>query len=186
MKKLLLSIFVFAIVLFICACSAQTPASAPSSAVQSSAKTQQTEPPAQGNLIEPTQLISKAEAEQITGAPLNDTKTTENDVVGQKIADYTTPDGSNYLQIEITQQAFIKTAGITPQSQYDGIKAALSDVVKVEGVGDDAFFAIPGIHIIYRGYYISVSTGLSSATKDQERLKKAGKLACDNLDKLLK
>ncbi len=187
MKKALVIIFVFAIVLSLCACGAQSPSSsapqppaetgqsAPSSAAQSPAAPQ-------GKLIEPAQLVSKSDAEKLTGAPFDDVTTKENAVVGQKLLQYTTKDAGNYMQVGLTQQAFIKTKGVTVQSIYDGIKEAFPDAKKAAGVGDDAFFAPPGLHIMYHGYYINIA--LTKAVQD--KLVTVGKFACESLDKLLK
>jgi hypothetical protein len=56
----------------------------------------------------------------------------------------------------------------------------------VEGIGDEAYLATPGLHILSDGYYISIALGNPSDKKNQEMLKEAGLLAVDNLKATLK
>jgi hypothetical protein len=188
MKRILIPALTILFILLMCSCGAQAPsgsAPAPSSAAQtSSAPSAAASPQAAGNLIEPSQLISQADAEQITGAPFDRTERSENKVVGLKLTQYIADD--NYLQIGLTQQAFIETKGVTVQSLYEETKAAFPGAAKAAGVGDDAYFVTFGIHILYKGYYFSLCTSLNNNEVDKDRLVQLGKLACANLDKLLK
>lgn len=137
-------------------------------------------------VIEPEQLISKDEAAQFAGA-VNDGEKTEQPAVGQKIMFYETADGEGFLQISLTQQAFMKTEGNTPEAIYMGIKgaAASGNAESAEGVGDEYFFGTPGLYILYKGYYILIAAGNSEDPGVRSILKQAGALAVSNLDKIL-
>jgi len=141
-------------------------------------------------IIEPEQLISKEDAQQITGLTLDDGKKTENPVVGQKIMYYApvndTSSGLSYFQISISQQAFMpKDSQNTPQSIYETTKAAFSDADKAEGVGDEAMYFVPGLHILSDGYYIVLAAGNSDDETVRQALKQAGILAVENLQKII-
>lgn len=56
----------------------------------------------------------------------------------------------------------------------------------MEGIGDEAYLATPGVHILSDGYYISIALGNLSDKRNQEMLKEAGLLAVDNLKATLK
>ena len=58
------------------------------------------------------------------------------------------------------------------------------DRIFVEGIGDEAYIATPGIHILKDGYYITIGVGNLSLPENHERLKEAGKLAMENLENL--
>jgi len=51
----------------------------------------------------------------------------------------------------------------------------------VEGVGDDAFIAAPGLHMMANGYYVMIALGDPADAKNVELLKKAGALAAEEL-----
>ena len=141
------------------------------------------------DIIEPEQLISKADAESILGISVADGEKTENAVVGQKICFY---DGMNddingFLQISISQDAFIANAGaMSAESIYTSTKEMFGeDLTPVEGLGDDAFLATGGYYILYKGYFISVYSGNTDMPEVIERLDIASRIAIQNLDALL-
>lgn len=141
-------------------------------------------------IIEPEQLISKTEAQTLTKLTLKDGAKTEQAVVGQKIIFYdseATNTGVSFLQVSLTQQAFMPSGSSnTPQSIYNSIKSTISSTARVEGVGDDAFFATPGLHILSDGYYIVIAAGNSDKASVQTVLKEAGLLAVQHLKELIK
>lgn len=141
-------------------------------------------------VIEPEQLISKTEAQALTKLTLKDGAKTEQAVVGQKIIFYdsaATNTGVSFLQVSLTQQAFMPSGSSnTPQSIYNSIKSTISSTARVEGVGDDAFFATPGLHILSDGYYIVIAAGNSDKASVQTVLKEAGLLAVQHLKELIK
>ena len=136
-----------------------------------------------GEIIEPEQLISQAEAEEILGTAVS-AKNTEQGVVGLKLCFYDAGD-TGYLQIGITQQSFIPTdSPNTPKSIYDGIHKAFSDG-KTVSIGDEAFLASGGYHIMQSGYYITVSAGNTDEATVNAIMDDAGKLAVKNLLSLI-
>jgi hypothetical protein len=139
-----------------------------------------------GKIIGPCELISKTDAEQLIGEPMKDPQERDNKVVGQKLCIYESAkkDSFRFFQISITQQAFMPTNGQSPKSIYESLKANFPNAVHVEGIGDDAFIAPPGLHVIKGDYYITIGVGNSSDPKNREILKAAGEKAVDNLLKL--
>lgn len=177
MKKLCLVISVLSAIALLAACSggaAQKPGASTPAQVSEKA------------VIEPEQLISKEEAAQLVG-DVKDGEKTEQPVVGQKIMFYETTGGEGFLQISLTQQAFMATSGNTPASIYLGTKDAVASefAETAEGLGDEYFFGTPGLHILYKGYYIVIAAGNSDDPAVRSVLKQAGALAVGNLDKIL-
>jgi hypothetical protein len=152
--------------------SKQSPAPAAPPAATSAAK-----------LIEPCNLVSKADAQQYIGQPLKDAEKKETPAVGLKLCVYTTvSEGSGkLLQIGITQQAFMPNNGQTPKSIYDALKNNFKDAKKVDGVGDDAFISPPGLHMMKGNYYVTVAVGNANDPKNQDLLKTIGKKIADQL-----
>jgi hypothetical protein len=140
-------------------------------------------PAASAKIIEPCDLISKADAQQYIGEPLKDPEKKETPVVGLKLCVYNTvTEGSGkYLQIGLTQQSFMPANGQTPKSLYDALKNNFKNAVKIDGVGDDAFISPPGLHVLKGGYYLTIASGNSNDPKTQELLKTIGKKAVDKL-----
>ena len=140
---------------------------------------------AQANLIEPCDLISKVDAQELMGEPLKDAENKENKAVGQKFCTYNAvnDDSFSLFQISITQQAFMPSDGLSPKSIYETLKANFPEGVKVDGVGADAFIAPPGLHLIKDEYYITIAVGNSDDPKNRAILKAAGEKALQNLEK---
>jgi hypothetical protein len=142
-----------------------------------------------GRLIEPCELISKTEAETLLGVKLKDAVKTEQEVVGLKLCFYESEDTDRFLQVGLTQEAFMKKeildAGQSPDSIFTEIMNNTVDTEKADGIGDEAFIGIPGIHILMDGYYITIGLGNSDNAENREKLKEAGKIASGNLKKLI-
>lgn len=141
-------------------------------------------------IIEPEQLISKQEAEQLLGEAVKPGEKSEQAVVGQKICFYGVQNGDsgNFLQISITQTAFMKNDSQTPESIYTTTKEALIETGEqrqIDGVGDEYFFGTPGLHILKDGYYLCIAAGNSDDDKVQQVLEQTGVLAVRNLEKAL-
>ncbi|HWQ73002.1 MAG TPA: hypothetical protein VN370_11880 [Desulfitobacteriaceae bacterium] len=139
-----------------------------------------------GKLIEPSELISKAEAEQLLGESLQEAKNSEQKVVGLKISNYDAvkEDTFKFLQVSLTQQAFMPDNGQSSQAIFRALRDNFPANVKVDGVGDEAFIAPPGIHILKGSYYILIAVGNSDDVKNREILISAAKKALENLEKL--
>lgn len=128
-------------------------------------------------IIDPCDLVSKAEAQQYLGQPLKDPEKKETAAVGLKLCVYNTvQEGSGkLLQIGLTQQSFMPSNGQTPQKLYEALKGNYTNALKVDGIGNDAFIAPPGLHILAGNYYLTIAVGNSNDPKNQELLKTIGK-----------
>lgn len=134
-------------------------------------------------MIEPSQLISQDEAESIIGHTLDVVDDTEEERVGLKQRLYTATDDMNaLLQIGITQQAAMPPEQTqTPEDLYRAITENFDDAVQVDGIGEEACFATPGLHILESGRYILVAVGNTSTDAARQKLKEAGRVAVENL-----
>ncbi len=141
-------------------------------------------------LIEPCELITKTEAEGIMGEALKEGKYSEQKMVGQKICLYEAADENSFVffQISLTQNAFIPpkifASGQSAKSIFSTIKEAFPDRDTINGTGDDAFIATPGIHILKGDYYMTIAAGNTNQNRD--KLKIAGVKAMANLEAALK
>ena len=174
-RKAFLFMLAGIVVLTASACSA--------SSNETTGTSQPTQNSQQNALIEPSQLVSKTEAEGIVGVSLSDAENTEQPVVGLKMSNYESED--RFLQVSLTQAAMMPEGGQSPQEIYQAIVENFADAVKVDGVGDEAYYATPGIHIMKDGYYISVAVGNSDSEETGNMLKQAGLTAVTNLEKIL-
>ncbi len=141
-------------------------------------------------IIEPEQLISKQEAQELLGEEVSEGEKTFMESVGQKIIFYDSQADGSFasLQISLTQPSTIQQGStITPEEVYGAAKAGLEETsdVDISGIGEDCFTGTPGLHILSEGCYIVISAGNTDDPAVQEILKKAGKLAVANLEKLI-
>jgi hypothetical protein len=170
-------LFIALAMLSLCACGAPAgnQGGAPSEAVAS--------PPgdsAAAGIIEPSALISREEAESVLGISLGTAQTSEQKRVGLKQCLYESED--RFFQIGLTQQAMMPTEQTqTPESLYRAIVENFEDAVQAEGIGDEAYFATPGLHVLQDGYYILIAIGNLSDEDNREKLTEAGRLAVKNL-----
>ena len=136
-------------------------------------------------MVEPCSLISKNDAESIMGTALQEGQYSENKRVGQKICIYEAADKNSFvfLQISLTQNEFISpnvlSSGQNAKTMYTSVKNAFPDRENIGKIGDDAFIATPGIHILKGGYYLTIGAGNIKSNKD--KLIKAGATAVANL-----
>ena len=148
----------------------------------------------ESHIINPEELISKEEAEEIVGSSFPSTKNTDQKAVGLKLVFYDEED--DYFQISLTQQAFMpETQTSTPESLYNSLKnAQIKTLEELEEVGAENFYEdISGLSILHEGYYISIKMGKFSGTDlkrqnitTKEMYIEAGKLAIKNLKEKLK
>ncbi len=140
-------------------------------------------------MIEPEQLISKQEAQDILGVMVDEGEKTQMESSGQKTLYYDVQEGDiGFLQISLTQPATRPQGStITPEELYQSAKVGLDDTsdADISGIGDECFTGTPGLHIVSDGYYIVIAAGNSDNTAVQEVLKKAGELAVGNLKALI-
>lgn len=139
-------------------------------------------------IIEPEQLISKQEAEELAGEAMLDGEKTDNPVVGQKLCFYDAADedSQGFLQIGLTQQAFMPEGSAnTPESIYTTTRDYGDGCEVVEGIGYEAIVAGGGYYILYDGYMVSVNAGNTDNETTKDILKEAGLLAVKNLKTIL-
>jgi uncharacterized lipoprotein YehR (DUF1307 family) len=199
-KKAIAFVIVFAVLFALTACGASAgnapsvspaapstkpsePVQEPSKAAESPSSSEAVGTAAAGKIVEPSMLITKEQAKELLNGEISDTEDKEQKAVGQKITVYYS--GDKMLQVSLQQQALMKN-GQTPESIYRAIVENYKDAEKAEGVGDEAYFCTPGIHILKSGYYIQVSMGLASDKKNREKLTEAGKTAVAGLEAALK
>lgn len=141
---------------------------------------------ASGKLTEPCNLLPKSEVENIMATTMQEGKYSENKVVGQKQCLYEAadPNSFTFLQISLTQNGFIDTkvlaAGQTALTIFTSIKEAFPDRENVPGIGDEAFLATPGLHILRGDYYLLIGAG--NLEKNKDKLINAGKTAIATLE----
>ena len=134
--------------------------------------------------IDPCELITQSDAESLLGEPVKAAEKSEQQVVGMKLCMYNPADetSESFLQVMLTQQAFMKPDGVPPSDIFQSIKEAQSEGrTDLEGFGGEAFIATGGIYILIDEYYISIGAGNTDRPQIRERLKAAGKTAVDNL-----
>lgn len=146
---------------------------------------------AAARIIAPCEVISRGEAEDLLGTTLQEGQTTEEERVGLKGCIYQ-PAGDPLgpaFQITITQQAFMAAetlaSGTTPESIFQAIRYNFEDELLPQEIGDDAFIAPPGLHLLIRGHYITIAVGNSGIQKNREILQLAGAMAVDKVEKIV-
>jgi len=136
--------------------------------------------------LDPCGVLTKEEAEAFLGEPINDPeqKDTKNPL-GQKICWYASVSSSRFIQVSV-----IRTADMAPKIRKHGQSAAkvysttkenLDPLEQVRGVGDDAFWATPGLHILKGEVYVLISVGNTSR---RENLDLAKRIAVNVLSRL--
>ncbi|MCF8215331.1 MAG: hypothetical protein K9I59_00470 [Chlorobium sp.] len=137
-------------------------------------------------LIEPCELITGEDAATILGEAVKPAKKSEKQVVGMKLCLYNArSDSIEFLQVTLTQDAFMQPGGIPTASIYKSLKDNFEDMrTDIEGVGDEAFISTGGIYIMSDGYYIQIGAGNTSNETVRNRLIEAGKMAVAKLNSL--
>lgn len=116
---------------------------------------------------DPCGLLTREEAETLMGEQVEDPeqKDTKNPM-GQKICFYDMHSSSRFLQISVVRTADmtaqIRKYGQSAAKVYHSTKEMLSPQENVPGIGDDAFWSIPGLHILKGECYVLVSVGNTS------------------------
>jgi len=137
--------------------------------------------------FDPCDLITKEEVQSLAGEQLSDPEHKDTKTpLGQKMCLYNTLSSSRLIQISVIRTSDIepkvKENGQSAGSIYKTTKKMLNPSEQVAGVGDDAFWAIPGLHILKGDIYILVSVG---NTNKEENLELAKRIAEKILPRLL-
>lgn len=136
--------------------------------------------------FDPCDLITKDEVEKFVGEPVGEPehKDTKNPL-GQKMCLYNTLSESRLVQISVIRSADIskevKEGGQSAQSIYKTTKEMLTPLEEIKSVGDDAFWAMPGLHILKGDIYVLVSVGNTSKRENLELAKKIAEKVISNL-----
>jgi hypothetical protein len=145
--------------------------------------------PAENRLIEPDQLISRAEAETFVGETLKDGQHDEKPAVGMKKCFYGA-DSGKFFQISVQQTAFMpeaaRAAGKSPKSIFENTKNILAEGrIDLKDMGDEAFIGTIALHILKGDYYITIRLGSPDGRENRKELEAAGRKALENLQKLM-
>lgn len=179
MKRFLLVLMTLAVMSWLPACGDQSQnAAAPASTGQSREK-----------LVQPEELISRQEAETLLGVRFRECDKTEQPAVGQIICFYDSTDSDRLFQVALVQNAAFTDEMLQYQNAatiYATTREMLLDMATAESVGDDAFIAVPGIHILKGNHYLTIAVGNTSDEANRAILRKAGKIAVENLEKVLR
>ncbi len=118
-------------------------------------------------------LLTQEEAEVLLGEPVKgpELKETKNPL-GQKMCLYSTVSSSRLIQISVIRTADmapkIRKQGQSASKIYRTTKEMLDPMEQVEGVGDDACWGTPGLHILKGAIYVLVSVGNTSKRENLE------------------
>lgn len=130
-------------------------------------------------IINPCDVITRDDAEKIMGEKLKSGQLQEQKAIGQKICLYEAADDNSFtmLQVSLLQ-------GQRAKIIFAEIKANFPDHESVDGIGDDAFIATPGIHILRNDYYLCIAAG--NLNRNRDKVQVAGKMAMVALEMALK
>jgi len=142
----------------------------------------------EGKLIEPCELITKAEAGSLIGEAVKEGQHDEQKAVGMKKCFYeaASPDSGKFLQITAQQPEFmppqVREAGQSPKTIFAETKKMLAGGrVDLAGFGDEAFISTGGLHMLTGEYYITIGVGNPDRDGNRQKLEAAGQLALDKL-----
>lgn len=143
-------------------------------------------------IIEPAQLISRAEAESFVGEILKEGQCDEKPAVGMKKCFYgaAKADSGKFFQISVQQTLFMpKTAvdsGQNAKAIFENTKKILSEGrIDLNGLGDEAFIGTIALHILKGDYYITIRLETPNGKENKKELEAAGRKALENLQALL-
>jgi hypothetical protein len=136
--------------------------------------------------FDPCGLLTRGEAASLAGEPVGVPELKEShNPLGQKMCLYNTESSSRLIQLSV-----IRSEGIAPKIRKQGQSAAkiyaatkemLNPVENVAGIGDDACWGTPGLHILKGESYVLVSVG---NTSKRENLELARQIAMKVLPRL--
>ncbi|HQD91544.1 MAG TPA: hypothetical protein PLP71_11105 [Syntrophomonadaceae bacterium] len=135
-------------------------------------------------LVEPAQLLTKQEAEEILGEPVKDAKVNTNPI-GQIILFYepvAETTSLRYVQLSVNQTAAMPEAmresGSSAATLFADSKKLLEQAETVSGLGDDAFWggsglaAGAGLHVLKGDVYFTIDAALGDDAASREAAEK--------------
>ncbi len=120
-----------------------------------------------GEGFNPCALLSQGEVETLVGEAVQapEFKETGNPL-GQKMCLYTTVGSDRLIQISVTRtgdmSAKVRASGQSAPTIYATTKQMLSPVEPVVGIEDDAFWGVPGLHVLRGETYLLIAVGNTS------------------------
>ncbi len=128
---------------------------------------------------DPCELLARAEAEKWLGEAVKDPESKDTgNPLGQKMCLYDAASSSRFIHISIIRteemSKKVREHGQTGLTVYQSTKEMLDPVRVVQGVGDDSFWAIPGLHILKGTDYMVIGVG---NTDKEENLELAKRIA---------
>ncbi len=126
--------------------------------------------------IDPCDLLTHQEIDEIMGEKMKEGKLEEQKIAGTKRCLYEARDVNSFslLQISIVE-------GEKAKEYFSVIKKGFPNHEVIEDIGDDAFVATPGLHILTESYYITIAAG--NLNKNKDKALAAGKKVMDSLEK---
>lgn len=121
----------------------------------------------------PCELLTKDEAASLAGEAVNGPEEKEShNPLGQKMCLFTTESSSRLIQISVVRTVDIapkiRKQGQTAGKIYATTKEMLAPLEPVPGIGDDACWGTPGLHILKGEVYVLVSVGNTSKSENLE------------------
>ncbi len=134
----------------------------------------------------PCRLLTTEEATHLAGEPVKNPELKDsNHPLGQKICFYDTRSSSRLIQISVIRTADIpaklRKNGQSASSIYTSTKEMLAPVKQVMGLGDDAIWGTPGLHILAGEVYVLVSVGNTSKPENLELARRIAEKALPRL-----
>ncbi|MDY0040559.1 MAG: hypothetical protein RBS57_09630 [Desulforhabdus sp.] len=140
----------------------------------------------QASLLDPCEIITKIEAEAALGEPLKQERpSTAANPLNQRQCFYSSDSSDRFILVSILQ-----TPGLTPAVREQGqsaatifktIKENLDPVATVQGIGDDACWGTPGLHILAGETYLLIGVGNTSRPENLEFAKSLASTALGRL-----
>jgi hypothetical protein len=128
---------------------------------------------------DPCQLLSRSEAEKWLGEPVKapELKETGNPL-GQKMCLYEATSSPRFIHVSVIRteemSKKVREHGQSGLKVYQSTKEMLDPVRVVQGVGDDSFWATPGLHVLKGDDYLVIGVG---NTDKEENLELARRIA---------
>ncbi|MCU0571940.1 MAG: DUF3558 domain-containing protein [Syntrophobacteraceae bacterium] len=126
---------------------------------------------------DPCALLSTAEAEELLGEPINAPEPTDTgNPLGQKLCSYSASSSNRFIHISILRteemSKKVRDHGQSAPSVYRTTREMLDPVRAVPGVGDDACWGIPGLHILKGSAYLVIGVGNTDKIENLELAKR--------------
>ncbi len=129
--------------------------------------------------MNPCDLITQVEASDIMSEPMAVGELEKREVIHMQLCLYKPLNANSFTMLQVSI-----INGPRAKESFNGIKTNFPNHEAVKNIGDDAYFATPGLHILAEGYYLGIAAGNLKRNKD--KLLAAGNKAVSNLKKKLK